>query len=170
MSFLMIIHLEHPKTLRTVPKLCPKFVRNIETYLLYFLCYKFFRRFLHTVEVRGSSPLSPTTPLPKTRSLFVPLNGVRGIRGIRKYKQSLATRLCISETPSERLHLDCARGRGQRALIPFHRPQVFVEPGQGFLDVIISERAMVAFTQHEPLVFGRSPQKVEHGFDLRFQA
>jgi hypothetical protein len=33
MSFLMIIHLEHPKTLRAVPKLCPKFVRNIETYL-----------------------------------------------------------------------------------------------------------------------------------------
>jgi hypothetical protein len=28
--------------------------------LIYFLYVSFFRRFLHTIEVRGSSPLSPT--------------------------------------------------------------------------------------------------------------
>jgi len=33
-----------------------RFAREI----IYFLCVSFFRRFLHTLEVRGSSSLSPT--------------------------------------------------------------------------------------------------------------
>jgi hypothetical protein len=89
------------RTSQFVSNLCPKYVRNIKTYLkiansieiqkalkngrftmdiYYFLRVTLFRRFLHTVEVRGSSPLSPTIP--------------------------------YSETPSERLPLDCARGWG----------------------------------------------------------
>ena len=58
----------------------------------YFLHFSFFRRFLHTVEVRGSSPLSPTIPLPEARSACFPLNGVKGIR---KSEQGLGTRLCM---------------------------------------------------------------------------
>ena len=39
----------------------PKDVR-FTTYVLCYLRFPFFRRFLHTGEVRGSSPLSPTIP------------------------------------------------------------------------------------------------------------
>jgi hypothetical protein len=39
----------------------------------YFLYLRFFLRFLHTVEVRGSSPLSPTTPQLRARSFSSPL-------------------------------------------------------------------------------------------------
>jgi hypothetical protein len=40
----------------------PEYPKNglLSAQIIYYLCYKFFRRFLHTVEVRGSSPLSPT--------------------------------------------------------------------------------------------------------------
>jgi hypothetical protein len=68
-----------------VPKLCPKSVRNIETYLkisnfieiqnarktafnqrnfIIFCALCFSAASLHTVEVRGSSPLSPTIAFP----------------------------------------------------------------------------------------------------------
>jgi len=44
----------------------------------YFLHFIVFRRFLHTVEVRGSSPLSPTIPLSEARSACLSLNYRRG--------------------------------------------------------------------------------------------
>jgi hypothetical protein len=73
-----------------VPKICQRYQnisKDIELYrnkshpnnglismdLHYFLYVIIFRRFLHTVEVRGSSPLSPTTPLSKARSTSSPL-------------------------------------------------------------------------------------------------
>jgi len=39
----------------------------ISTEIHYFLHFIYFRRFLHTVEVRGSSPLSPTIPFNNLR-------------------------------------------------------------------------------------------------------
>jgi hypothetical protein len=44
----------------------------IVRYLHYFLGIMFFRRFLHTVEVRGSSPLSPTIFLSTTCTIPQP--------------------------------------------------------------------------------------------------
>ena len=42
---------------------------------IYFLYFRFFPRFLHTVEVKGSSPLSPTLAFAKTANVFSsPLN------------------------------------------------------------------------------------------------
>jgi hypothetical protein len=45
---------------------------HIFVVFIYFLHFKVFLRFLHTVEVRGSSPLSPTIPLSETRSARPP--------------------------------------------------------------------------------------------------
>jgi hypothetical protein len=44
------------------------FTQNIH----YYLQLSFFRRFLHTVEVRGSSPLSPTIPLAEMTIVLQP--------------------------------------------------------------------------------------------------
>jgi len=52
------------------------FTRDIH----YYLYFSFLRGFLHTVEVRGSSPLSPTKPSSETPISFAsPLDCSRGI-------------------------------------------------------------------------------------------
>jgi len=53
-------------------------------------------------------------------------------------------------------------------LLSIHRAKVAVEPGQGFLDELVSGRDVVGLANDEPLVIRWSPQEIEHGLDRGF--
>jgi hypothetical protein len=54
----------------------------------YFLRLGFFRCFLHTVEVTGSSPVSPTMPYPETPTFFgAPPNWLGGVGVVNMIKK-----------------------------------------------------------------------------------